>query len=107
MKLPSEEQAKKVFHPSVCIEDNSGLDRTYTVFGEVFRGMDVVDKIVGGTVNDNVWLIDGDDLINNSAIRDIKFRFIRCTEINGPYFECLDERTGKLSISAGNQIFHA
>ena len=26
--------------------DCSGLDRTYTVFGEVFRGMDVVDKIV-------------------------------------------------------------
>ena len=26
--------------------DNSGLDRTYTVFGEVFRDMDVVDKIV-------------------------------------------------------------
>ena len=30
----------------ICVEDNSGLDRTYTVFGEVFRGMDVVEKIV-------------------------------------------------------------
>ena len=30
----------------ICVEDNSGLDRTYTVFGEVFRGMVVVDKIV-------------------------------------------------------------
>ena len=30
----------------ICVDDNSGLDRTYTVFGEVFRGMDVVDKIV-------------------------------------------------------------
>jgi peptidyl-prolyl cis-trans isomerase B (cyclophilin B) len=29
----------------ICVEDNSGLDRTYTVFGEVFRGMEVVDKI--------------------------------------------------------------
>jgi peptidyl-prolyl cis-trans isomerase B (cyclophilin B) len=28
------------------VNDNSGLDRTYTVFGEVFRGMEVVDKIV-------------------------------------------------------------
>ena len=28
------------------MEDSSGLDRTYTVFGEVFRGMEVVDKIV-------------------------------------------------------------
>jgi peptidyl-prolyl cis-trans isomerase B (cyclophilin B) len=30
----------------ICGTDSSGLDRTYTVFGEVFRGMDVVDKIV-------------------------------------------------------------
>ena len=50
--MPSEEQAKKVFHPSACIEDNSGLDRTYTVFGEVFRGMDVVDKIVSAARDD-------------------------------------------------------
>ena len=26
--------------------NSSELDRTYTVFGEVFRGMEVVDKIV-------------------------------------------------------------
>ena len=26
--------------------NDSGLDRTYTVFGEVVRGMEVVDKIV-------------------------------------------------------------
>ena len=25
----------------LCVTDNSGLDRTYTVFGEVFRGMEV------------------------------------------------------------------
>ena len=30
----------------ICVDDSSGLDRTYTVFGEVFRGMEVVDKIV-------------------------------------------------------------
>jgi peptidyl-prolyl cis-trans isomerase B (cyclophilin B) len=30
----------------ICVADNSGLDRTYTVFGEVFRGMEVADKIV-------------------------------------------------------------
>jgi peptidyl-prolyl cis-trans isomerase B (cyclophilin B) len=28
------------------VGDNSGLDRRYTVFGEVFRGLDVIDKIV-------------------------------------------------------------
>ena len=28
------------------MNDNSGLDRTYTVLGEVFRSMEVVDKIV-------------------------------------------------------------
>jgi|CXWL01.1.fsa_nt_gi peptidyl-prolyl cis-trans isomerase B (cyclophilin B) len=25
---------------------NSGLDRRYTVFGEIFRGIEVLDKIV-------------------------------------------------------------
>ncbi|TKS60565.1 MAG: peptidyl-prolyl cis-trans isomerase [Nitrospira sp.] len=29
----------------ICVGDNSGLDRRYTVFGEVFRGLDVIDKI--------------------------------------------------------------
>ena len=35
------------------MEDSSGLDRTYTVFGEVFRGMEVVDKIVAVARDDN------------------------------------------------------
>lgn len=30
----------------ICLSDSSGLDRGYTVFGEVVRGMDVVDQIV-------------------------------------------------------------
>ena len=33
----------------ICVADNSGLDRTYTVFGEVFRGMDVGGQIVAAT----------------------------------------------------------
>ena len=30
----------------ICVEDTSSLDRTYTVFGKIINGMDVVDKIV-------------------------------------------------------------
>jgi cyclophilin family peptidyl-prolyl cis-trans isomerase len=30
----------------ICVVDASGLDRTYTVFGEVYRGIEVADKIV-------------------------------------------------------------
>ena len=30
----------------ICVEDSSGLDRVYSAFGKVVRGMDVVDQIV-------------------------------------------------------------
>ena len=30
----------------ICVADASGLDRRYTVFGEVYRGVEVLDKIV-------------------------------------------------------------
>jgi peptidyl-prolyl cis-trans isomerase B (cyclophilin B) len=29
----------------ICLADNSGLDRRYTVFGEIFRGLDILDHI--------------------------------------------------------------
>jgi peptidyl-prolyl cis-trans isomerase B (cyclophilin B) len=50
-KVPRESNSTRDFNDSgsqffICVADASGLDRRYTVFGEVFRGMDVVDKIV-------------------------------------------------------------
>jgi peptidyl-prolyl cis-trans isomerase B (cyclophilin B) len=49
-KMPRESNSTRDFNDSgsqfyISVADNSGLDRTYTVFGEVFRGMEVVDKI--------------------------------------------------------------
>lgn len=37
----------------ICVEDVSSLDRTYSVFGKVMKGMDVVDKIVALPRDDN------------------------------------------------------
>ncbi|BCA54027.1 Peptidyl-prolyl cis-trans isomerase [Nitrospira sp. KM1] len=50
-KVPRESNSTRDFNDNgsqffISVNDNSGLDRTYTVFGEVFRGLDVVDKIV-------------------------------------------------------------
>ena len=35
------------------MNDISGLDRTYTVLGEVFRSTEVVDKIIATARDDN------------------------------------------------------
>ena len=35
----------------VCVADSKFLDRQYSAFGRVVRGMDVADKIVGGPRN--------------------------------------------------------
>lgn len=50
-KMPRESNSTRDFNDNgsqffICVGDNSGLDRRYTVFGEVFRGIDVIDKIV-------------------------------------------------------------
>jgi peptidyl-prolyl cis-trans isomerase B (cyclophilin B) len=34
------------------VNDGSGLDRTYPVFGKVFRGMEVVDKIIAAALDE-------------------------------------------------------
>ena len=36
----------------ICVEDQGSLDRRYSVFGKVVRGMDVVDQIVAGERDD-------------------------------------------------------
>ncbi|GKS58791.1 peptidyl-prolyl cis-trans isomerase [Nitrospira sp.] len=50
-KVPRESNSTRDFNDSgsqfyISVVPNGGLDRTYTVFGEIFRGMDVVDQIV-------------------------------------------------------------
>ncbi len=32
----------------ICVQDSGSLDRMYTVFGKVIKGMDIVDQIVAG-----------------------------------------------------------
>ena len=56
-KVPRESNSTRDFNDNgsqffISVGDNSGLDRTYTVFGEVFRGLDVVDKIVAASRDD-------------------------------------------------------
>jgi peptidyl-prolyl cis-trans isomerase B (cyclophilin B) len=50
-KMPRESNSTRDFNDSgsqffICVADSSGLDRRYTVFGEVYRGIEVLDKIV-------------------------------------------------------------
>jgi peptidyl-prolyl cis-trans isomerase B (cyclophilin B) len=50
-KMPRESNSTRDFNDNgsqffICVGDNSGLDRRYTVFGEIFRGIEVLDKIV-------------------------------------------------------------
>ncbi|MGH7251469.1 MAG: peptidylprolyl isomerase [Nitrospiraceae bacterium] len=50
-KMPRESNSTRDFNDNgsqffICVADSSGLDRRYTVFGEVIRGMDVLDRIV-------------------------------------------------------------
>ena len=50
-KMPRDVQITRDFNDNgsqffICVQDSSGLDRTYTVFGEVVRGIEVADAIV-------------------------------------------------------------
>ena len=49
-KMPRDGTSTRDFNDNgsqffICLADNSGLDRRYTVFGEIFRGIEVIDKI--------------------------------------------------------------
>ena len=50
-KMPRESNSTRDFNDNgsqffICVQDCSGLDRCYTVFGEVTRGLEVLDQIV-------------------------------------------------------------
>ncbi|MFM7842249.1 MAG: peptidylprolyl isomerase [Nitrospira sp.] len=50
-KMPRESNSTRSFDDNgsqffICVVDSSGLDRRYTVFGEVVRGVEILDTIV-------------------------------------------------------------
>lgn len=50
-KVPRSEESTRDVTDSgsqffICVEDQGSLDRTYSVFGKVVKGMDVIDQIV-------------------------------------------------------------
>ena len=56
-KVPRSEESTRDVSDSgsqffICVEDQGSLDRTYSVFGKVVKGMDVVDQIVAGPRDD-------------------------------------------------------
>ena len=49
-KMPRESNSTRDFNDNgsqffICVADSSGLDRRYSIFGEVIRGIEVADKI--------------------------------------------------------------
>jgi len=50
-KMPRDGSSTRDFNDNgsqffICVADSSGLDRRYTVFGDITRGLEVLDKIV-------------------------------------------------------------
>ena len=53
-KMPRDGTSTRDFNDNgsqffICLVDNSGLDRRYTVFGEIYRGLEILDKIAAVT----------------------------------------------------------
>ena len=48
----------------ICFDDAPHLDRNYTVFGKVTKGMEYVDKIKRGDENNNGSVSDPDKIIS-------------------------------------------
>ena len=48
----------------ICFKESSFLDRQYTVFGKVVKGMELVDKIKKGDSGDNGSVSDPDKIIS-------------------------------------------
>ena len=56
-KVPRSEDSTRDISDSgsqffICVQDQGSLDRTYSVFAKVVKGMDVVDQIVTGETDD-------------------------------------------------------
>ncbi len=56
----------------ICFGDASFLDRQYTGFGKVVSGMEFVDKIKKGDMNDNGKVTDPDKIISLRVAADVK-----------------------------------
>ena len=55
----------------ICFKDSSFLDKQYTAFGKVIKGMEFVDKIKRGT-GPNGMVTDPDKIISMKVLADIK-----------------------------------
>lgn len=56
----------------ICLAESSFLDRQYTGFGKVTSGMEFVDKIKKGDMNDNGKVTDPDKIVTLRVAADVE-----------------------------------